>query len=97
MDVLLESPEEIPVYNLKLATVSETAMQRIKELPGVESVTEPEFATGRDFNIQLKQETSANEFLRQLLTLDLSITSFSQQRRHLNQAFMDLTTRGVRT
>jgi hypothetical protein len=45
----------------------------------------------------LKQETSANEFLRQLLTLDLSITSFSQQRRHLNQAFMDLTTRGVRT
>jgi ABC-2 type transport system ATP-binding protein len=97
MDVLLESPEEIPVYNLKLATVFETAMQRIKELPGVESVTEPEFATGRDFNIQLKQETSANEFLRQLLTLDLSITSFSQQRRHLNQAFMDLTTRGVRT
>lgn len=97
MDVLLESPEEIPVYNLKLATISDTAIQRIKELPGVESVTEPEFATGRDFNIQLKPATSANEFLRQLLTLDLSITSFSQQRRHLNQAFMDLTTRGVRT
>lgn len=97
MDVLLESPEEIPVYNLKLATISETAMQRIKELPGVDSVTEPEFATGRDFNIQLKPATTANEFLRQLLTLDLSITSFSQQRRHLNQAFMDLTTRGVRT
>lgn len=97
MDVLLESPEEIPVYNLRLATISETAMQRIKELPGVDSVTEPEFATGRDFNIQLKPATTANEFLRQLLTLDLSITSFSQQRRHLNQAFMDLTTRGVRT
>jgi ABC-2 type transport system ATP-binding protein len=97
MDVLLESPEEVPVYNLKLATISDTAMQRIKELAGVESVTEPEFATGRDFNIQLKPATSANEFLRQLLTLDLSITSFSQQRRHLNQAFMDLTTRGVRT
>lgn len=97
MDILLESPEEIPVYNLKLATISDTAMQRIKELAGVESVTEPEFATGRDFNIQLKPATSANEFLRQLLTLDLSIVSFSQQRRHLNQAFMDLTTRGVRT
>lgn len=97
MDILLESPEEVPVYNLKLATISDTAMQRIKELPGVESVNEPEFATGRDFNIQLKPATSANEFLRQLLTLDLSITSFSQQRRHLNQAFMDLTTRGVRT
>ncbi|MFO1001107.1 MAG: ABC transporter ATP-binding protein [Planctomycetaceae bacterium] len=97
MDILLESPEEVPVYNLKLASISETAMQRIKELPGVESVTEPEFATGRDFNILLRPATSANEFLRQLLTLDLSIASFSQQRRHLNQAFMDLTTRGVRT
>ena len=97
MDILLESPDESPLYNLKLATISETAMQRSKELPGVETVSEPEFATGRDYNIQLAPATSANEFLRQLLTLDLSITSFSQQRRHLNQAFMDLTTRGVRT
>jgi ABC-2 type transport system ATP-binding protein len=97
MDILLESPDERPLYNLKLATISETAMQRIRELPGVETVSEPEFATGRDYNIQLTPATSANEFLRQLLTLDLSITSFSQQRRHLNQAFMDLTTRGVRT
>lgn len=97
MDILLESPEERPLYNLKLATISETALQRIKDLPGVETVSEPEFATGRDYNIQLAQGTSANEFLRQLLTLDLSISSFSQQRRHLNQAFMDLTTRGVRT
>ena len=97
MDILLESPDEKHLYNLKLATISETAMQRIKELPGVETISEPEFATGRDYNIQLTPATSANEFLRQLLTLDLSITSFSQQRRHLNQAFMDLTTRGVRT
>jgi ABC-2 type transport system ATP-binding protein len=97
MDILLESPDERALYNLKLATISETAMQRIRELPGVETVSEPEFATGRDYNIQLTPATSANEFLRQLLALDLSITSFSQQRRHLNQAFMDLTTRGVRT
>ncbi len=97
MDILLESPDEKHLYNLKLATISETAMQRIKELPGVETISEPEFATGRDYNIHLAPATSANEFLRQLLTLDLSITSFSQQRRHLNQAFMDLTTRGVRT
>ena len=72
-------------------------MRRIRELPGVETVAEPEFATGRDFNIQLDATMSANEFLKNLLTLELPISSFSQQRRHLNQAFMDLTTRGVRT
>jgi len=97
MDVLLESPDEQATYNLKLAEISDTAMQRIRELPGVETVAEPEFATGRDFNIQLDATMSANEFLKNLLTLELPINSFSQQRRHLNQAFMDLTTRGVRT
>jgi ABC-2 type transport system ATP-binding protein len=97
MDVLLENPEEQPIYNLRLVTVSDSAMQKIQSLAGVESVTEPDFSTGRDFNIQLAPSMSANEFLRELLTLNLPISAFSQQRRHLNQAFMDLTTRGVRT
>ena len=69
---------------------------QIRELPGVGDVKEPEFATGRDFNIQLAPSQSANDFLKALLTLDLPISAFNQQRRHLNQAFMDLTTRGVR-
>jgi hypothetical protein len=30
-----------------------------------------------------------------MLPLDLPLASFGQQRRHLNDAFMDLTTRGV--
>ena len=97
MDVLLESPEELPTYNLRLAGVYDNVVARIRELPGVDDVREPEFATGRDFNIQLAASLCANDFLRSLLTLDLPISSFSQQRRHLNQAFMDLTTRGVRT
>lgn len=96
MDVLLDNPEEHPIYNLRLASVSETAMQHIRELPGVETVSEPEFPTGRDFNVQLAASVPANDFLRELLKLDLPIAAFSQQRRHLNQAFMDLTTRGVR-
>ncbi|MBC7967071.1 MAG: ABC transporter ATP-binding protein [Fuerstia sp.] len=97
MDVLLESPDELPTYNLRLAAVCDNAIARIRELPGVDDVKEPEFTTGRDFNIQLASSLSANDFLKSLLTLDLPIASFSQQRRHLNQAFMDLTTRGVRT
>jgi ABC-2 type transport system ATP-binding protein len=63
----------------------------------VADVKEPEFVTGKDFIIELTSETSANAFLQSVLTLNLPIISFSQQRRHLNQAFMDLTTRGVRT
>ena len=97
MDVLLESPDELPTYNLRLAAVYDNVIARIRELPGVDDVKEPEFTTGRDFNIQLASSLSANDFLKSLLTLDLPISSFSQQRRHLNQAFMDLTTRGVRT
>jgi len=97
MDVLLESPDELPTYNLRLAAVYDNVIARIRELPGVDDVREPEFTTGRDFNIHLASSLSANDFLKSLLTLDLPISSFSQQRRHLNQAFMDLTTRGVRT
>ena len=97
MDVLLESPAELPTYSLRLAAVYDNVIARIRGLPGVDDVKEPEFTTGRDFNIQLASHLSANDFLKSLLTLDLPISSFSQQRRHLNQAFMDLTTRGVRT
>ena len=96
MDVLLEHPDERPSYTLRLTSSSETAKEQIASLAGVESVTEPEFATGRDFTVQLATSMSANDFLKELLTLDLPIAAFSQQRRHLNQAFMDLTTRGVR-
>lgn len=97
MDVLLESPEELPIWNLRLAGSYDNVIARIRELPGVDDVREPEFATGRDFNIQLATSLSANDFLKSLLTLNLPISAFSQQKRHLNQAFMDLTTRGVGT
>ena len=97
MDALLDNSQDHPTYNLRLAEASEDIISRIKALPEVEQVDEPEFATGKDFVVQLKPETSANQFLASMLTLNLLIVSFSQQRRHLNQAFMDLTTRGVRT
>jgi ABC-2 type transport system ATP-binding protein len=97
IDVLLEAPEERPAWNLRLSTSMSEIIPKLEVLEGVESVTEPEFSTGRDFIIQLKDGVTGNDFLRSLLVLDLPIQGFSQQRRHLNQAFMDLTTRGVRT
>jgi pyruvate/2-oxoglutarate/acetoin dehydrogenase E1 component len=38
----------------------------------------------------------ANGLLRSVLDLGLPITAFAPSKRHLNQAFMDLTERGVR-
>jgi ABC-2 type transport system ATP-binding protein len=97
MDALLDNSQDHPTFNLKLADSYENALPQLKALPGVADVKEPEFVTGKDFIIELTPETSANAFLQSVLTLNLPIISFSQQRRHLNQAFMDLTTRGVRT
>ncbi len=97
MDALLDNSQDHPTYNLRLAEASEDIISLIKGLPEVAQVEEPEFTTGKDFVVQLKPDTSANQFLASMLTLNLPIVSFSQQRRHLNQAFMDLTTRGVRT
>ncbi len=97
MDALLDNSQDHPTYNLKLASVEAHVIERLRSLAGVEEVSEPEVATGRDFVIQLSAETSANSFLASVLTLEVPIVAFSQQRRHLNQAFMDLTSRGVRT
>lgn len=97
MDALLDNSQDHPTYNLRLGELVDNALSRLRQLPGVEQVTEPEVPTGRDFIIQLTPDTSANAILASILTLGLPIMAFSQQRRHLNQAFMDLTTRGVRT
>jgi ABC-2 type transport system ATP-binding protein len=97
MDALLDNSQDHPTFNLKFADSYENALPQLRALPGVADVKEPEFVTGKDFIIELTSETSANAFLQSVLTLNLPIISFSQQRRHLNQAFMDLTTRGVRT
>ncbi|MEZ6043353.1 MAG: ABC transporter ATP-binding protein [Planctomycetaceae bacterium] len=97
MDALLDNNIDQTAYNLKLAEVPENTVELIQGLPEVESVTEPEFTSGKDFIVQLKSGATANTFLASMLTLNIPIVSFSQQRKHLNQAFMDLTTRGVRT
>ncbi|MCA9035891.1 MAG: ABC transporter ATP-binding protein [Planctomycetaceae bacterium] len=97
MDALLDNNIDQTAYNLKLSEVPENTVELIQGLPEVESVTEPEFTSGKDFIVQLKSGATANTFLASMLTLNIPIVSFSQQRKHLNQAFMDLTTRGVRT
>lgn len=97
MDALLDHAEEHATYDMRLAEAIPDARQRIEELQHVETVVEPEFGTGRDFTVTLMTGVTANEFLADLIPLNLPITSFSLQRKHLNQAFMEMTTRGVPT
>jgi ABC-2 type transport system ATP-binding protein len=96
MEVLLDSPASAMLWNLRFSSAPAQAQDRLKALPGVVEVTESELATGRDFVVRLAEGVTGNDLLRQLVPLDLPIVSFSQQRRHLNDAFMELTTRGVR-
>jgi len=95
MDLLLDSTDQQPLWNLRLTTVLPGIIEKIKALPGVAEVTEPEFSSGRDFIIRPAEGLTGNDLLREMLSLDLPLASFGLQRRHLNDAFMDLTTRGV--
>ncbi|MFM7922111.1 MAG: hypothetical protein ACKPJJ_17955, partial [Planctomycetaceae bacterium] len=91
----LETTDQQPLWNLRLTTIVPGVIERLRTLPCVAEITEPEFSNGRDFIIRAAAGLSGNDLLREMLPLDLPLASFGQQRRHLNDAFMDLTTRGV--
>jgi ABC-2 type transport system ATP-binding protein len=96
MGRLLARDEQFPVYKLTVAgQPSDDLQQRLTELPGVtaaERVDEkPEYRITYDWT-----ETDTNTLLKHLLELGVPIDSFMKEQKHLNQAFMDLTERGVR-
>lgn len=97
MDALLEADDSLPTYSLKLLDAPADTVELLKALPEVADVQIPEYRQGSEFTIQLSQAIPSNELLQSILTLGLPIVSFSQRKKQLNQAFMDLTTRGVRT
>ncbi|MFK7820431.1 MAG: AAA family ATPase, partial [Planctomycetaceae bacterium] len=70
-----------------------------EQLAGVEGVDSAEPVEGRpEFLVRCEDDTlDSNTLLGRLLVLGLPIIGFNEDRKHLNQAFMDLTSRGVRT
>ena len=70
-------------------------VDRIKGLPGVVNVDQvegrPDYRVSYDWT-----ETDTNTLLRGLLELGAPIVGFTEDKRHLNDAFMDLTTKGVK-
>ena len=96
MDELLQRTDENPAYRLKLGSDRDGLEEQIRGFSGVQQVERcddrPEFIIAFDWT-----ETTSNALLQNILTLDIPIMGFTEERRHLNEAFMDLTERGVRT
>ena len=95
MDQLLSHDDARPVYRVQFSEEPPGVAQQLSKLPGVVSA---ELSEGRpDYRIAFDAaQTTPAALLRGILDLGLSIVSFSVEKKHLNQAFMDLTERGVR-
>jgi len=97
MDALLETDDELPNYTLRLAAAVEDAVEQLSNLDNVAAVEIPEHGDGTELLLQANAGTETNQLMAAIAGLGLPLTSFSQRRKQLNQAFMDLTTRVVRT
>ncbi len=94
MKNLLDRGDEHPTFRLTLAVDSEGIEQRLQNLSGVTEVSrvdgKSEFQISFDWT-----ETDTNSLLQGVMELGVQVTGFSEEKKHLNQAFMDLTERGV--
>ena len=97
MDALLDADDDVPRYSLKLSRTPENVIELLTGVDGIISAEIPEYSSGNEFELELDSQADSNLVLSSIIGLGIPIVSFSQRRKHLNQAFMDLTTRGVRT
>ena len=95
MEELLRAQSEQPVYRLRLEHDVDGFAELLAASHGiVEAVPTDRPA---EFRITCDAETGdSTSLLRQIIDLGASVVSFSRDQRHLNEAFMDLTERGVR-
>src|SRR5262245_39611140 len=94
MQQLLVHSHEHPTYRLGVRDELPELERRLGELKGVMTVERldrrPEYRLAFDWI-----ETDTNALLRAILDMGVTVTSFSEERRHLNEAFMDLTQGGL--
>ena len=96
MDGLLSAVEEHPTYRLRFGAEREGLVDELAGLAGVVSAEEVEGEPGA-FRVAYDwTQIDTNELLASVLALQLPIIEFARAKRHLNEAFMDLTERGVR-
>jgi ABC-2 type transport system ATP-binding protein len=96
MDELLSHGQEQPVYRIKLNSPPDNAVELLKSLPGV--VSSEASTHSNEFRVSYDPlQTDTIRLLRSILDAGLVITGFTEERKHLNEVFMSLTERGVRT
>jgi ABC-2 type transport system ATP-binding protein len=82
-------------YTLTLAADGPDTAQRLGTLPGV--IEARKLEQGPMYQVSLgDQPDGATQLLRGVLGLELSVVGFAETKKHLNDAFMELTTQGVR-
>lgn len=96
MDGLLVQSDGSKAWRIKVEAPPEDLIERLESLADVESA-EPIEGRQEVLIRAASESVTPNILLQSLLGLELSIVGFNEDRKHLNQAFMDLTERGVRT
>ncbi len=92
---LLEQNTESSMYRLTIAEPQERFEERLLSLDEVDSVTRVEETL--EYRITCSSQiTSGNVLLAAVLNLEVPLEGFQKDLRHLNEAFMDLTEKGVR-
>jgi len=95
IDQLLTGSAEHPVFRLGVAADVVDLTERLCALPGV--VLAERLGEGATYRISFDwTATDSNAILRAVLDMGQTVISFGEERRHLNEAFMDLTEGGIR-
>ena len=83
-------------YQLTLAAEHPAAIDALAKLPGMLRITPP-LPTEARYTLTFERgQVGLNAILQTAIAAGAEITAFSEETRHLNQAFMDLTEPGVR-
>ena len=95
MQGLLDHQADYPTYRLTPAEPLNGLRDQLGKAAGIVSVEEVEGSS--DVRIAFNPEQlDSNGVLRAAMEAGITVTGFARAQRHLNQAFMDLTEKGVR-
>ena len=97
MDSLLDEEQETTRFRLRLLDPPDGTVDQLKQMTGIQTASIPEYGSRGEFDLELNAEAQSNQVLTEILGLNISVLAFNVHRKQLNQAFMDLTTQGVRS
>lgn len=95
MDGLLNYEHEHPVYKISLESEPDEVIEALTEEPGIVNIEK----TPKPREMRVTFDTtilSSSALLSKIIALNGVIDSFQRDKKHLNQAFLDLTEQGVR-